>query len=180
MAFFTDFGDAAVVFPLALIVALVLGVLGWWRGLLAWVAAVGGTLGAMLGLKLATLLLAEAFDWEPAASPSGHVASTCMVYGGLAVLLLRGRLPLPVLAAIPAVIAVTMSYSRLELHAHSLGEVVVGSLVGLAGVAGLAWMAGPCPRLVNWPVLGAAGCTVLLFHGLHLPAEAAIRSAFAQ
>ena len=106
------------------------------------------------------------------------MASACVVYGGLAVLLLRGAVPLPLLGSIVAGIAVAMGYSRIELHAHDVTEVIVGALVGLAGVAALGAMAGPRPRVVGWPVLGAAACTMLAFHGMHLPAEAAIRSAF--
>ncbi len=177
MVFVTDFADQAVVLPLAAMVALVLGVMGWWRGLLAWAVAVAGTLGIMLALKLGALAFAADFEWPPA-SPSGHVASACVVYGGLAVLLLRGAIPMPLLALIPAAIAAAMGYSRIELHAHDVAEVIVGALVGVAGVAALAAMAGPRPRVVGWPVLGAAACTMLAFHGMHLPAEAAIRSAF--
>ncbi len=178
MVFVTDFADQAVVLPLAAIVALVLGVVGWWRGLLAWVVAVAGTLGVMLALKLVALAVAEDFDWGPPASPSGHVASACVVYGGLAVLLLRGAVPLPLLASIPIGVAALMGYSRVELLAHDTAEVIVGSVVGMAGVMVLAAMAGPRPRVVGWPVVGAAACTMLVFHGMHLPAEAAIRSAF--
>ena len=179
MVFVTDFADQAVVLPLAAIVALVLGVMGWWRGLFAWVAAVVATLGVMLVLKFAALALSQDMDWVRPASPSGHVASACVVYGGLAVLLLRGAVPLPLLATIPIGVALGMGYSRIELMAHDAMEVAVGGVVGVAGVVLLAALAGPRPRVIGWPVLGAAACTLLLFHGMHLPAEAAIRSAFA-
>ena len=179
MVFVTDFADQAVVLPLAAIVGLVLGVMGWWRGLIAWAVAVAGTLAIMLALKLLALFLAQEFDLGTPMSPSGHVASACVVYGGLAVLLLRGSLPTPVLACIPIGIAVLMGCSRIALQAHDPSEVVMGAVVGVAGVIVLARAAGPRPRVVGWPVLGAAACTMLAFHGLHLPAEAAIKSAFA-
>lgn len=178
MVFLTDFADQAVVLPLAAIVALVLGVMGWWRGLLAWTVSICATLGIMLALKFTSLLLASAFDLGAAPSPSGHVASACVVYGGLAVLLLRGLIPLPALALIPVAIAVVMGYSRLELQAHTAGEVATGAVVGVLGVLALGLMAGPRPRVVGWPVMAAAACAVVVFHGLHLPAEGAIRSAF--
>lgn len=179
MVFVTDFADQAVVLPLAAIVALVLGVMGWWRGLLAWVVAVVTTLGVMLALKLACLAWSQDLEWGAPPSPSGHVASACVVYAGLAVLLLRGVLPVPILAALTIGIAVAMGYSRVELLAHDTAEVVVGAGVGVAGVLLLVVLAGPRPRVIGWPVLGAAACTMLLFHGMHLPAETAIRSAFA-
>jgi membrane-associated phospholipid phosphatase len=179
MSFFTDFADQAVVLPLAIVVALVLGVMGWWRGVLAWAGAVCGTLAVMLVLKLCCLAIAEDLGFGTAASPSGHVASACIVYGGLAVLLLRGRVPVAVLAAIPAVIIVAMGYSRMALGAHDLGEVIVGGVVGATGLFVLTVLAGPRPRPVAWPVMGAAVFTIVALHGIHLEAEAAIRSAFA-
>ena len=178
MVFVSDFADQAVVLPLAAIVAIVLGVMGWWRGLFAWVAAVGGTLAVMLALKLLGLALAGDLSWGAPASPSGHTAAATVVYGGLAVLLLRGIVPIALLPAIPAVIVVAMGYIRVALLAHDPAEVVVGGFVGCIGVAALVLTAGPRPRVIGWPVLGAAACAMLLFHGLHLPAEAAIRSAF--
>ncbi|WP_158746794.1 phosphatase PAP2 family protein [Acidisphaera sp. L21] len=178
MIFLSDFADQAVVLPLATVVALVLGVLGWWRGVLAWVGAICGTLAVMLVLKLCCLAIAEDFEFASAASPSGHVASACIVYGGLAVLLLRDVVPRIALGAIAVAIIVAMGYSRIELHAHDLAEVIVGGFVGAAGLCVLGVLAGPRPRIVGWPVLGAAVCTMLAFHGMHLPAEAAIRSAF--
>ncbi len=41
MNFLTDFADQAVVLPFALVVAVALGVAGWWRGAFAWIAGVG-------------------------------------------------------------------------------------------------------------------------------------------
>jgi membrane-associated phospholipid phosphatase len=179
MVFLSDFADQAVVLPLALIVTLVLGVMGWWRGLFAWVGSVGATLAVILALKLLGLALADDLRWGEPLSPSGHTASACVVYGGLAVLMLRGVLPAPLLAAITPLILLAMGYTRVELLAHNPMEVLIGGVVGCIGVAILAATAGPRPRLVGWPVLGAAACTMLVFHGMHLPAETAIRSVFA-
>ena len=178
MVFVSDFADQAVVLPLAAIVAIVLGAMGWWRGLFAWLAAVSGTFAVMLALKLLGLALASDLSWGAPASPSGHTAAACVVYGGLAVLLLRGMVPRVLLVAIPAAIVLAMGYIRVALLAHDLAEVAVGGIVGGIGVVVLAIAAGPRPRVIGWPVFGAAACTMLLFHGLHLPAEAAIRSAF--
>ena len=48
----TDFGDQAVLLPLAAGIALLLALSGWRRGALAWTAAIGGTLALILLLKL--------------------------------------------------------------------------------------------------------------------------------
>jgi membrane-associated phospholipid phosphatase len=175
MLFITDFADQAVVLPLAAVVALVLASAGWWRGLIAWLGTVGGTLAVMLVLKIGTIAV---MDSPNPASPSGHVAAACVVYGGLAVLLLGGVLPGLLMAVVPAVIVAVIGYTRIELMAHSPLEVVVGAIVGCIGVAIMAVTVGPRPALPTWPLLAATVCTVIAFHGLHAPAEAAIRAAF--
>jgi membrane-associated phospholipid phosphatase len=177
MHFVTDFADQAVVLPLAAVVAVFLGVTAWWRALVVWVAVVGGTLATMLVLKVAAIGLMDDFGTLDPGSPSGHVAAACVVYGGLAVLMLGGVLPGVVVALIPAAIVAGIGYTRVELAAHSPLEVAIGAVVGCAGVTIMAATLGPRPRLPAWPMLAATACTALAFHGIHAPAEAAIRAA---
>ena len=95
-----------------------------------------------------------------------------VVCGGLAALLTRRRasiLPVAMLAA------VVIGVSRLVLGMHSLPEVVLGALVGLAGAAALLTLAGPPPVLRPGRVFAVVVIVAALFHGMHLPAEAAIR-----
>ena len=47
LTFLTDFADQAVVLPVAVAIAFVLAVAGWWRGLIAWLIGVGGTIAVM-------------------------------------------------------------------------------------------------------------------------------------
>ena len=175
MLFVSDFADQAVMLPLAIVVGAALALMGWWRGLAAWLVAVGGTLAIMLVAKAGLVGLSAEYGSDYSISPSGHVASACVVYGGLALLLFRGRVPAVLLGLVPLVAAVVMGYSRVALMAHSVGEVVAGAIVGLVGFAVLAVAIGPRPRLTTWPMVLASGCTVLALHGLHLPAEEAIR-----
>jgi membrane-associated phospholipid phosphatase len=171
--FLTDFADQAVILPMVLAVSGVLAAQGWRRGAVAWLAAIAGTSVTMLALKLAFLACSPVFGPADMRSPSGHVAAAAVVAGGLAALLLRGRASVLPVAALAGVV---IGVSRVALGMHSVPEVVLGALVGLAGAAALAWLAGPPPpglrlaRLVGVVVLVAALC-----HGLHLPAEAAIR-----
>jgi hypothetical protein len=58
---------------------------------------------------------------------------------------------------------------------HSLPEVVIGALIGLTGAAALLRFAGSPPRLKVAPLITIIVVVAALFHGLHLPAEAAIR-----
>lgn len=172
MRFLTDFADQAVILPLVLAVAVALAVQGWRRGAVVWLAVVAATFAATLGLKLAFLACSPLFGPMDVRSPSGHVAAATVVAGGLAVMLTRRRASIVPVAVLAAVV---IGVSRLLLGAHSLPEVVVGAAVGLAGAGALLRLAGPPPALRTAPLALTVLAIAVLFHGLHLPAEAAIR-----
>jgi len=170
--YLTDFADQAVIIPLVLAVAVALAVQGWRRGAFVWLVVVAGTFLATLTFKVMFLACSPLFGPIDVHSPSGHVAAATVVSGGLAAMLTRRRtsiLPAAVLAAI------VIGVSRLVLGMHSLPEVAVGALIGLAGAVALLRFAGPPPRLQIAPLVGVIVVVAALFHGLHLPAEAAIR-----
>lgn len=172
MRFLTDFADQAVILPLVLAISIALATQGWRRGAIVWLGVVGVTFGVMLALKVAFLACSPVFGPMDIRSPSGHVAAATVVTGGLAAIL-TGRaasiLPVACLAAL------VIGISRLVLGAHSLPEVVLGAIVGLAGAAMLMRLAGPPPRLRVIPLTIVIVVVAAIFHGLHLPAEAAIR-----
>lgn len=168
----TDFADQAVILPLVLAVAVALAVQGWRRGALTWLLVVAAVFSATLFAKLSFLACSPLFGPLDVHSPSGHVAAATVTVGGLAAMLTRRRstvLPAAILAA--AVIGM----SRLVLGAHSFPEVVIGACIGLAGAAALPHFAGPPPRLRPVPLAIVVVLVSMIFHGLHLPAEAAIR-----
>ena len=177
MAFVSNFADQAVLLPLAVVAALGLGLVRWWRGLAAWAVCVAAAFGTMLLLKILCLQLAPRLGVSPM-SPSGHVAAGCMIYGGLWVLLLRGRVPGLVVAAMPVALVAVIGVSRISLGAHTMAEVVIGAVVGLLSVAMLARWAGAPPNRPVWPLLAAVSCTMFALHGVHMPAEQAIRHTF--
>jgi membrane-associated phospholipid phosphatase len=170
--YLTDFADQAVIIPIVLAVAIALAAQGWRRGALVWLLVVAGTFFATLTFKLMFLACSPLFGPIDVHSPSGHVAAATVVSGGLAAMLTRRRasiLPVAVFAAI------VIGLSRLVLGMHSLPEVVVGALIGLAGAVALLHLAGPPPRLQIAPLFAVVVVVAALFHGMHLPAEAAIR-----
>ncbi|HVC62726.1 MAG TPA: phosphatase PAP2 family protein [Acetobacteraceae bacterium] len=172
MMFLTDFADQAVILPVVFAVAIVLAMQGWRYGALVWLGVVFATFGLMLVLKLVFLACAPLRGPIDIHSPSGHVAAATVVSGGLAALLTRRRatiLPIAMLAA------VAIGVSRLVLGMHSLPEVVLGALVGLAGAAALLTLAGAPSALRPGRLLAVVVIVAALFHGMHLPAEAAIR-----
>jgi membrane-associated phospholipid phosphatase len=174
MTFLTDFADQAVMVPLMLAVAITLLAQGWQRGAAAWVAVVCATFGVTLGLKLLFIPCSDALDMPTLHTPSGHVAAATVVVGGLAVLLL-GRGPAVLVALATAALIGT---TRLVLGEHTGLEVAVGAIVGLAGVAALIRLAGARPATVDVRrVVLIAVLVAVVFHGLHMPAEAHIRGA---
>jgi membrane-associated phospholipid phosphatase len=174
MTFLTDFADQAVMVPLMLAVAIALLAQGWRRGAAAWVVVVCITFGVTLGLKLLFIPCSDTFDMPTLHTPSGHVAAATVVVGGLAVLLLGRGLAVLVALATAALIGTT----RLVLGEHTGLEVAVGAVVGLAGVAALIRLAGARPATLDVRrVVLIAVLVAVVFHGLHMPAEAHIRGA---
>ena len=174
MTFLTDFADQAVILPTVVAIAIALLAQGWRRGAAAWALVVVATFAAVLTLKLLFLACATSFATGDIRTPSGHVAAATVVAGGLAALLLRRRS-----AALPlaALVAIVIGISRLALGLHSPAEVVIGAGVGLAGAAALLVLAGRPPEGLGVRRIAVIAAVVaVLFHGLHLPAEAHIRS----
>jgi membrane-associated phospholipid phosphatase len=170
----TDFADQAVILPLVLAIGIALLAQGWRRGAAAWALAVAGTFAAMLILKLIFIACAHRLGTLDIHTPSGHVAAATVVTGGLATLLVGRRAPVLSLAILVAVI---IGVLRLLLGVHSLPEVLVGAVVGLAGAAALLLLAGQLPPTLNVRRIAViAVAVVVVFHGTHLPAEAHIRA----
>ncbi len=172
MRYLTDFANQAVIIPLVLAVAVALAVQGWKRGALAWLLVVSATFMATLVSKLVFLTCSPVFGPPDLLSPSGHVAAATVVSGGLAAILTGRRISIIPVAVLAACV---IGFSRLVLGLHSLPEVVLGALIGLVGAVALMRLAGRPPELHPGPLIVVVIVVAALFHGLHLPAEAAIR-----
>lgn len=169
MQFLTDFADQAVVLPVVFAIGLVLLAQRWWRGAAAWAVTIVATFAAMFALKVLLIPCGTAAMH----TPSGHVAAATVVTGGLAAILRRRRgivMPVSLLAA------VVIGVSRLVLGLHTWPEVSIGALVGFVGAMAMQRLAGPPPPGIDARQLVLITLVVaLVFHGLHLPAEAEIR-----
>jgi membrane-associated phospholipid phosphatase len=130
----------------------------------------------MLALKLAFLACGDLVAGN-LHSPSGHTASAAAAFGGFAGLVARlrtgnWRWTIPLAAAV----AVAVGLSRLALGVHTPLEVVIAGIVGVLGATALVAFAGRPPNGLRLrPLLATMVFVSLLFHGFHLPAEAAIR-----
>jgi membrane-associated phospholipid phosphatase len=185
MHFLTDFADLGVLLPLTGLVALSLVLVGRRREALAWTLAITGTFGAMLVLKLLIFVSLGSGSIKGLGNPSGHTAAGIVVYAGLVALVgerFAPRVPVALLAG--AVFGALFGFSRWALRYHSLADVLVGGVVGLAGVLVLAWLAGP--RRAGAPASGLAVVAavsllaVMTLHGTKLHAESALRSIAAE
>jgi membrane-associated phospholipid phosphatase len=174
MSFITDFADQALILPLVLAVAMALWLQGWRRGAAAWLLAVFASFATMLGLKLLFLACPASLGTSDIRTPSGHVAAATVVAGGLAALVLRRR---AIVLALAVGAGIVIGASRLALGLHSLPGVALGAAVGLLGAWVLQVLAGPPPTGLDVRRIAVVAAAVaVICHGLHLPAEAHIRS----
>lgn len=172
MRYLTDFADQAVILPLVFAVAVALATQGWRRGAVVWLGVVSATFIAVLAAKVLFLSCMPVFGQWDIYSPSGHTAAATVVVGGLALLFTRRTSSI-----LPASVAAAclIGLSRILLGAHSLPEVCIGAALGLIGATALMRFAGHPPRLRPAPLVGVIALVMVIFHGLHLQAEAAIR-----
>jgi membrane-associated phospholipid phosphatase len=168
----TDFGDLAVLLPVAAVMTLWLVVvrqplaLGWWLGALA------VCMGSTAVLKVYFFVCPPIVDLH---SPSGHTSMSTLVYGALTLAVaaaFTGWRRLAILVTGFIFIA-GIGVSRIVIHAHSAVEVVVGSSIGIAALALFAsqfWHHRPAEPQLRPLVLGSALLMVLL-NGQDLRAE---------
>jgi membrane-associated phospholipid phosphatase len=162
----TFLGDSAFTVPGACVVALWLGMNGWWRQMLRWLFAFGA---AMMVVVLSKLLY---MGWNIAppllynfTGVSGHTASASALYLSTAALLTQGRPPQARAIAVAGIgaLVLAVALSRLMIKVHSTSEVVTGLLLG--GCA--AWwfcrgLSQVDPRLRGGLALAAAACFMLM------------------
>jgi undecaprenyl-diphosphatase len=177
--FITDFGDQAVLLPLAIVVALGFAAAGWRRGAVAWTAAIGTTLATVLLLKLSFWACGHLLADGIVRSPSGHTAAAAAIYGGLLAVVARpvaGHRRWTLACALS--VALVIGTSRLALGVHNALEVTIGGIVGVCGALAAVSLAGPPPSTMRISRMAAMTMfVVMLLHGVRMPAEAAIRTA---
>jgi membrane-associated phospholipid phosphatase len=176
MNFVTDFGDLAVLLPLATTILLWLLLSGAREAALWWLAGLALCIG---GIGLLKVYLAACATSGALRSPSGHSGFSLLVYGGFAACLgarVARRWRLLAMGA-AAIVVAGIAVSRLVLGAHTPIEDGVGLLIGGASlvlfVAGSGLrLEGPRPR----PLLTAAILIIVLLHGHELHAEAVLHA----
>lgn len=136
----TELGSGNVAAPVVVAVAILLAVTRCWRTLAYWLAAVGfaqilvWALKMLLGRARPTDLYQE---FEQFSFPSGHAASSIVIYGFLVFLIARGkssriRTVVVILAGIGILL---VAVSRLYLRVHWVSDVLASLSLGTAWVA---------------------------------------------
>lgn len=172
----TDLGDAAVLIPAsAMLVAYLLYVRST-RTAGIWVATLVLCAGLTIFAKLALYTCGTVADLR---SPSGHTSVSVTFYGCCALMMgadkERWNRLLLVLGG--TLIAAAIAMSRVLLHAHSIGEVVAGFIIGAFCVAwfALGQFAQPSSPRLRWePALVMLALVAVAMHGRHWSVEAAI------
>ena len=181
--YLTDFADAGVMVPVCATAAVTLLLLRQRRTAVSWVVATASVWTLMLILKLTGHACeALACTVPPAGlglvSPSGHVAASAAAYGGLLGLVMRSAGRSWRQSCVAAMlIAMIVGVTRVVLHEHTVAEVIVGGVVGVAGAALFAnaapgWLSGR-RRVV---LASAVAASMLIFHGTHLTWEPEIQA----
>jgi membrane-associated phospholipid phosphatase len=168
-------GDTALLAPAALAITLYLAALRRWVEARAFVASLAFGLGATLVFKLLFKACGGAIEILDLNSPSGHASFATLFYGALAVMIGAGRPAWQAaLVGTPAVaIVAAIGASRAIQGAHSWEEVILGWLIGLAGLAVFVVLHRRTERGPLSPVPLAIGLAlaVLLVDGRHFSPE---------
>ena len=165
----TDFGDLAVLVPLA--AAMLIWLLRYFsRAAPRWAFALGLCVGLTALLKIAFYGCPPAGDMH---SPSGHASFSTLVNGAFT-LVAATAWPGPRRVLViggGAGLILAIGVSRLLLDAHSVAEVGLGLIIGIVSLALFSRRYLQAPNTNVWPLLVAAGVLVSVLHGRELHAE---------
>lgn len=173
MGALSDFGDSAVVLPLACVILVWMFFVEGWRPAALWGGAVFlcAAVTALLKLYFIACTAVDAVIHDP----SGHSSMSALVYCGLAVIIaleLRGwqRNTVVILGV---GLAIAIGISRIIVGAHTEIEVLVGLVIGLVILmAFVPVYLRVKPRGVShWHLDVMAALTVLVLHGQVLAIE---------
>ncbi len=183
LRFITDFGDAAYLIPAA---AFVLGYLVYSKArpsAVAWVVAFAACAALTALLKISFLTCGGKISSLDVYSPSGHTSFATTFYLCVGLVTARNKPPLlsVIVYAAAICLAVSIAASRFLLNMHTLSEVAIGLLIGVACVVWFAtkYYGGPQPGLPILPVLGLLVPLALFAHGHHLSQESRLNAAAA-
>ena len=130
----TNFGDLAVLLPMMVVMTLWLIALGRPLTVVWWFVALAFCISVTAILKVSFFVCPPLSDLH---SPSGHTSLSTVVYGSLTLAVAANFIGWRRVAitSAGAVFIVGIGISRILLQAHSIDEVVAGSVIGAAALA---------------------------------------------
>ena len=136
----TGLGDVGILLPVGIVITLFCWLGGHRRLALQWFILLIAGMGLTGVAKLAFHVCGDVLTGDRIRSPSGHVALSLIVYGGLAISLSGGRTrPTKVLFAVGGTLLILLiAWSRVRLGYHTRSEVLAGFLLGGFCLAGFA------------------------------------------
>jgi membrane-associated phospholipid phosphatase len=168
----TDFGDLAVLLPLAAVVTLWLLAVRQPLAVFGWLVAVGLCMGGTAVLKIYFFICPPLTDLH---SPSGHTSLSTLVYGALTLAVAAAFTGWRrwTVAGAGTVFIAGIGISRVLVQAHSIPEVVLGSILGLVALAVFAPQYWPHRPTKPWlrPLVVTCALLMVLLNGQELRAE---------
>lgn len=131
----TSLGNSAILSAITAVAVLFLVLCRSYREALRFAAALAVTSVVITVLKI--IFLSCGHNVFNIRSPSGHSGLSMAVYGSYALLLYRvlGGWSRYIVAGALLLVPLAIGVTRIQLHAHSLEEVILGTLVGLGCLA---------------------------------------------
>ena len=178
----TELGDQLVVIAVAVAVAAWLAWQRTWRTLIFWLVAVAG--GSIINTAIKVEMhRARPGDmhyagWSSFSFPSGHSTTNTVLYGFLAIIIMRLVKPawrLAVAAGVVVLVA-AIAVSRLYVGAHWLSDVIGGLTFGSLWLAllGLVYLYRQAEPVDPWKLLGVAAAALVLAAGVNITLHHAV------
>ena len=168
----TDCGDLASLLPIACVLTLWSALIGKHGILKGWLAALALCIGGTAILKIYFFACPLFSDIH---SPSGHTSLSTLVYGTLTFVVARAlgdwRRWVAVLAGASFIACIAIS--RVIVEAHSIPEVLLGSVLGLAALFlfAAAYLRDTPTKAYLAPLITISAMLVILLNGHELRAE---------
>jgi membrane-associated phospholipid phosphatase len=168
----TNFGDLAVLLPVAGIIPLWLLAMRLPHVAFRWAVALALCAGGIAVLKI---FFYACPPFAELRSPSGHTGLSTLVYGAIVLILATegagGRRIVTIVAGAMFILAIALS--RVLLHAHTPLEAVFGLAIGLTALAAFAqaYLARRTVAVSLRPLVIAVALLLVALHGEQLHAE---------
>jgi membrane-associated phospholipid phosphatase len=173
----TDFGDLAVLLPLAAAMLVWLLLVRQAKSAIWWIVAVALCVGVTAALKIYFSACPLSAELQ---SPSGHTSLSTLVYGGIALVAAPelGAWRRYGVAAAGTAFILAIAASRVILEAHTPLETITGLPIGGIALAlfGSGYLRGKATNVSLLPLLLASLLIAVVMNGRQFAAEGLLRA----